>query len=225
VKLTDEAVGRAALPEIRKRELFNAGKILGISNHFFLDEKDVRNTQDVDEVLTQHWKADIVLQEVKRRMEVGKYDFVFTLFPTAETHGGHKAATLTAIAAAKEQQDKKPVVLGCRGSSAKDQKPLDWTGFKSELHPFVVMPDRYSVDRNVKFGFNDVLSYQIIVNWVVTEHKSQGAYQLAIGRGDKEEYAILDTGTPAASEKASKLFGWLSETAPHPVEFESQAAH
>ncbi len=37
VALTDEAVGRAALPEIRKRELLEAGKILGIANHFFLD--------------------------------------------------------------------------------------------------------------------------------------------------------------------------------------------
>ena len=38
VALTDEAVGRAALPEIRKRESLEAGRILGIANHFFLDQ-------------------------------------------------------------------------------------------------------------------------------------------------------------------------------------------
>src|SRR5579872_4357159 len=65
--LTNEAVGRAALPEIRQRELFNAGKIMGISNHFFLDEKDIRNTKDIDEVLTQHWHAQAVMQELTRR--------------------------------------------------------------------------------------------------------------------------------------------------------------
>lgn len=150
-------------------------------------------------------------------MEEGKYDFVLALFPSAQTHGGHKAATLTALSAAKGLKDNKPVVLGCQGSSATSQKPLDWSGFKSEQHPFTVGAERYSVDRNVKFGFNNALSYQIIVNWVVTEHKSQGAFQMGIGRGDKEEFAILDTGTPSASDKAARLFGWLSDTAAHPA--------
>ena len=48
VALTDEKTGRAALPEIRKRELLDAGRILGIANHYFLDQRDVRYTQDVD---------------------------------------------------------------------------------------------------------------------------------------------------------------------------------
>jgi len=64
VALTDEAVGRAALPEIRKRELLEAGRILGITNHFFLDELDLRYTQDIDEVLGQHWHKGVVLPEV-----------------------------------------------------------------------------------------------------------------------------------------------------------------
>ncbi len=55
--LTDEAIGRAALPEIRKREALDAGRILGIANHFFLDQPDLRYTQDIDEVLDKHWNA------------------------------------------------------------------------------------------------------------------------------------------------------------------------
>ncbi len=225
--LTNEAVGRAALPEIRKRELFNAGKIMGISNHFFLDEKDIRNTKDIDEVLTQHWHAQAVMQELTRRLEDGKYDFVLTLFPSAGTHGGHKAATLSAINAVKDLKGDKPVVLGCQGSasSSKDQRPLDWSGFKNAQHPFSVAPQRYSVDRTVKFGYDNALSYQIIANWVIAEHKSQGAFQRAIGYAEKEEFAILETDTPSASAKADKLFGKLSDTAAHPIGLAAVSTH
>ncbi len=75
VALTDEAVGRAALPEIRKRELLEAGHILGIANHFFLDQRDVRYTQDIDEVLGEHWRPGVVLPEVERRIAAGQLRF------------------------------------------------------------------------------------------------------------------------------------------------------
>src|ERR1044071_6967267 len=47
VELTDEKVGREFLPTIRKKEMMNAGKILGIRNYYFFDQKDNRYTQDV----------------------------------------------------------------------------------------------------------------------------------------------------------------------------------
>src|SRR5271163_2091352 len=40
VALTNESEGRARLPAIRKQETLNAGKILGIRKHYFLDQKD-----------------------------------------------------------------------------------------------------------------------------------------------------------------------------------------
>ena len=39
LELTDEAVGRANLPRIRKQELMNAGKIIGTHNIFFSIKK------------------------------------------------------------------------------------------------------------------------------------------------------------------------------------------
>jgi len=215
--LTEEPVGRAMLPEIRKQEVLNSGRILGIANEFFLDERDVQFTLDVDEVLNQHWRAGVVLPEVTRRLEDGKYDFVLTLFPSAGTHGGHKAATITAMNAAEELQADRPVVLGCQDSSSKDAAPLDWSGFKSAAHPFTVGTERYSVDRTVKFGFENALDYQIIANWVIAEHKSQGAFQMDMNRFDKENFSILETETPSAGAKADALFQRLSETAAHPV--------
>jgi len=234
VALTDEAVGRAALPEIRKRELLEAGKILGISNHFFLDERDVRYTQDIDEVLNEHWRPGVVLPEVERRIAEGHYDFVFTLFPSPETHGGHKASTITALSAVEEMEGRgakpvlpKPVVLGCQDAQSGAPEP-SWQGFVSALHPFRVEPEVFVTDRAVKFGFKDALDYQIIVNWVIAAHKSQGAFQMDMNRADREEFVILESGAanrmtdgasdrPASdAERARGLFRALAEQAAHP---------
>src|ERR1700723_1954181 len=48
--LTDEEVGRANLPEIRKQESLSAGRILGIRQHHFLDQKDSGFTLDPEAV-------------------------------------------------------------------------------------------------------------------------------------------------------------------------------
>jgi len=233
VALTDEAIGRAALPEIRKRELLEAGRILGIANHFFLDQLDRNYTQDIDEVLGEHWSKGVVLPEVERRIAAGNYDFIFTLFPSPQTHGGHKAATLTALDAvqhvgiernASRKPIGKPVVLGCQDARSGDPKQPSWQGFQSAQHPFRVLPQVYVTDRAVKFGFQDALDYQIIVNWVIAAHKSQGAYQMGMNRADREEFVILESGTSkdAANESADEaartdaLFHELAEQAAHP---------
>jgi LmbE family N-acetylglucosaminyl deacetylase len=224
VALTDEAVGRAALPEIRKRELLEAGRILGVANHFFLDQPDLRYTQDIDEVLNQHWQPGVVLPEVARRIAAGHYDFIFTLFPSPETHGAHKAATITALSAVEQMQDAghRPVVLGCQTASGAAPEP-SWKGFENPLHPFQVVLDVFTTDRNVKFGFNNALDYQIVVNWEIAAHKSQGLFQEAMNRADREEFVVLEgaKGVPkdAVAEQAERvrgLFHALAEQAPHP---------
>ncbi|MDR3763175.1 MAG: PIG-L family deacetylase [Acidobacteriota bacterium] len=216
VALTDEAVGRKMLPEIRKRELMEAGRILGISNHFFLDQRDVRYTQDIDEVLEQHWQQGVVLPEVTRRLESGNYDYVFTLFPTPDTHGGHKAATLTALQAAQQMKGAKPVVLGCQWGQKDGSRQPSWEGYKSEAHPFRTLPGEYTTDRTVKFGFRDAISYQTIVNWEIAAHKSQGQMQNAYNHGELEEFAVLDDGLTDEAARAGELFKALQETAAHP---------
>lgn len=215
VALTDEAVGRAELPEIRKRELLDAGRIVGITNNFFLDEPDLRYTQDIEEVLGTHWHLGVVLPAIKRRIEGGNYDFVFTLFPSPQTHGGHKAATISALNAVQQMAGRKPVVMGCQ--NARDGAPEpSWKGFESAKHPFTVLPQVYSTDRNVKFGFRDALSYQVIVSWMIAAHKSQGMFQAGLIRGDREEFAILESSASDETARADALFKTLAEKAPHP---------
>jgi N-acetylglucosamine malate deacetylase 2 len=216
IALTDEAVGRAALPEIRKRELLEAGHILGVSNHFFLDEKDVRYTQDIDEVLGQHWRPGVVLPEVQRRIAAAPYDFVFTLFPSPGTHGGHKAATITALNAVQQMTGHKPVVLGCQTARSGAETQPAWSGFQSAQHPFSVLPQVFTTDRTVKFGYRDALDYQIIVSWMIAAHKSQGMFQAGLNRADREEFVILESGTTDETARTDALFKALSERAAHP---------
>jgi len=64
VALTDEATGRAVLPEIRKSELREAARILGIGELVFLDQPDRRYTEDIDEVLDRHWNAAAVRDQM-----------------------------------------------------------------------------------------------------------------------------------------------------------------
>ena len=216
VPLTEESVGRSALPEIRKRELMESGRILGIANHYFLDQRDLRYTQKIDEVLNEHWQEGVVLPELKRRIEAGNYDFIFTLFPTAETHGGHKAATLTALNAVQQMSGRKPVVFGCQDARSGEAKQPAWEGFQSSQHPFKTLPQIYTTDRGVKFGFKDALSYQIIVSWEIAAHKSQGAFQAETNRADLEEFAVLESGAADASARADALFKALAAQAAHP---------
>ena len=165
-----------------------------------------------------------MLDEIKNRLQLGKYDFVLTLFPSPDTHGAHKAATLTALSAISQMQGEKPVVLSCQDSLPNATAPLDWTGFKSPQHPFTVAPQRYTVDLATKFGFNNAMDYRIVLDWVIAAQKSQGLFQMSAGQAGKEEFTILDTATPSAAEKADQLFRALSQTAAHPVPLPSASS-
>ena len=214
VKLTDEAVGRAKLPEIRKRELLNAGRIIGVRKHFFLDEVDQEYTQDAHEVLEKTWNVPLVKQELAQHLAAEPYDFVLTLFPTAKTHGGHKAAAILALESVQAMKGAKPVVLGCQGHPRTQEKPSDWTSLPD--YPITATPAQkpLEVDRDVTFGFRDALSYQIIANWVIAEHKSQGLYQTAMGKGAFEDFEVFQLSMPDGAERAQKLFDALAKSRP-----------
>ena len=49
VALTSEEVGRARLPEIRRKETLAAGRILGVRKHYFWGQKDARFALDSTE--------------------------------------------------------------------------------------------------------------------------------------------------------------------------------
>jgi len=43
------------------------------------------------------------------------------------------------------------------------------------------------------------LTYEIIVNWVIAEHKSQGLLQTEAGKHDREEFWVFRASGPAAN--------------------------
>jgi hypothetical protein len=46
----------------------------------------------------------------------------------------------------------------------------------------------FHLDREVRFAFRNSLSYQIVVNWVIAEHKSQGLFQSKCGQDRFENF-------------------------------------
>jgi len=218
--LTDEAVGRANLPRIRKQELMNAGKIIGTNNIFFLDQKDAHYGLDEHEPLDTTWNVPWISTRLREIMTNTHYDFVFCLLPVPETHGGHKAATLLALRTIQSlPPSQRPVILGSSGRSVKDT-----TYTFSQLKDYAETKvdgglPTYQFDKTVTFGYKNRLSYKIIVNWEIAEHKSQGTMQLAMNQGDYENYWFFAVNRPEDRKKCEELFNRLKVIPYKPKEY------
>ena len=212
LKLTKEAVGRRALPAIRKKESRAGGAIVGIRNYFFLDQLDKAYTENVREVLEKQWDTAFVRRRLSAILDKGRYDFVFIAEPTTTTHGGHQAASLMALAAvAAMPAQRRPVILA--GNTYKKGDPL----------PPYVGRDDYPVarprptdaplefDLTQPFGFQDRLDYRIVANWLIAEHKSQGVMQLYLNAFDTERFTPFAIDDDAAISRAKALFARLGD--------------
>jgi N-acetylglucosamine malate deacetylase 2 len=201
VELTKEEVGRRELPDIRKRELLNAGKILGIRAHYFLDERDINNTNDPNDVLNGAWNTGRILSRLRDLLTAERYDFVAVMLPRPDIGGHHVAASLLALrAAAQLDEAARPVVLG---ASFMDDDIAALTG--PETAGFSGKP-AFVFDRTAKFGFNNGLSYQIVVNWMIAEHKSQGLYQNNMNRFNQECFWVFEPNQSDRRARAQELF-------------------
>jgi hypothetical protein len=69
----------------------------------------------------------------------------------------------------------------------------------------------FSFDKTVPFGFRNMLTYKIIVNWEIAEHKSQVTMQLAMNYGDLENYWFFAMNNAAGKEKCKAFFESLKE--------------
>lgn len=212
LKLTNEEVGRANLPSIRKQEALNGGKIMGVRHYYFFNEKDHRYTQDENEVFQGVWNIQSIERKLKSLLKCQHYDAVFTMLPTPQTHGHHKAATLIALNVINQlPPSERPVILAASVSDS-DNPPLQF--LELEGHPLtkMVRPTPIaSFDKMQSFGFKDRLNYQIIVNWVIAEHKSQGTMQLFMNKGDKENFYFFAINNTDRIEWVDKIFQQLAE--------------
>lgn len=208
LELTDEKIGRENLPRIRKQELMNAGKIIGMRNIFFLDQKDAHYGLDELEPLDTTWNVELVSTRLKEIMTKTKYDFVFCLLPTPETHAHHKAATLLALRTIQSlPKEQRPIILGVTGAIKNDTSKYNFSQLKDYAITHVEgNAPLFFFDKTVKFGFKDALSYKIIVNWEIAEHKSQGTMQLAMNQGDLEQFWYFTMNGFGGVEKCNQFF-------------------
>lgn len=202
-QLDKEEIGRDQLPGIRKKELMAGGEIVGLRNYFFFDEKDKEYSLDV-EIPFSAWNTDYINTRMQKIIKEGNYDFVFTMMPSPQTHAHHKASAILALRAVQQlEPQNQPLVLASTivrdisdstGFSGLDGYPI--TNINADVDPF-------TFDRSQKFGHNNELDYNMIANWVIAEHKSQGTMQQFMGADNAIEQYWYYAFNPA--DKASKV--------------------
>lgn len=205
-QLDMEEVGRAFLPGIRKKEAMAAGKIVGIRNYYFFDQKDRQYTKDIERPLG-FWDSAWIAGRLHKIIKEENYDFVFTMLPRPNTHGHHKASALLALRAIQSlEPERRPIVLGTTIYREKG----DTTNFDMlKGYPLTKINQNrapLTFDRTRSFGYNDRLNYNIIANWMIAEHKSQGTVQLFINVAKVEVYLFYQLNDDSKYSKAKTFF-------------------
>lgn len=210
-QLDKEEVGRANLPGIRKKELMAGGDIVGIRNYYFFDQKDEEYSLDAAKPLGE-WNTDYITKRLQTIITEENYDFVFTMMPSEQTHAHHKASAILALRAINGlPAEDRPVVLSTTILREKTDRisfsqlqgyPL--TKINREIEPF-------AFDRTQKFGHDNRLDYNIIANWVIAEHKSQGTMQLLMNAGKVEQYWFYQINPVEKETKARTFFEAVNE--------------
>jgi LmbE family N-acetylglucosaminyl deacetylase len=215
-ELDKEEVGRAWLPGIRKKELMAGGDIVGIRNYFFLDQPDFEYTEDVSFPL-EKWNTDWARTKLANIMQDGDYDFLFLMLPYETTHGHHKASAVISLQALKTLPETDwPIAFEAFIRRGEEDQGVDFT--QLEGHPETkVMPDQvFEFNRNQTFGVNDRMNYNIIGNWVIAEHKSQGTMQLLMqsDQGVIEQYWYVEMNGAEGLTKAAEYFEAVNAVEP-----------
>lgn len=213
VSLANESDGRTHLPAIRKEETRRAGRILGIRNHYFLDELDNRFGLDAEEALAHVWNRARIVDFLATRLEAESYGFVFVLLPREDTHGHHKAAAVLALeAVARLSPERRPVVLGAEPAHS-GEGLAEFRGLPTlPTTRTVSAAPAFSFDRTKSFGPAGALRYEVVVNWVIAEHKSQGLFQSECGRHDLERFWLFDQHLANAQARVQALSNALAPT-------------
>jgi LmbE family N-acetylglucosaminyl deacetylase len=188
-KLVGVSEGHANLSAIRKEEVLRAARILGIRKHYFLDQKDLGFRISAADASVENWDKPKITRFLANLLARERYDAVFTLLPTSETHGHHREATILALkAVATLDESERPLVFGAEAGPA-HAGTQRYAGLASvPLTDTIGDQPAIVFDRNASFGYRNALNYQIVVNWVIAEHKSQGLFQTDT---DKDEFERL----------------------------------
>ena len=205
VSIAREADGRTNLPAIRRQETLNAGRVLGIRRHHFLEQTDSGFEDDCAGAPGTPGIARLIRHRLAGLLAGEGYDFVFTLLPSACCHGHHRATALLALeTVASLPEERRPVVLGAEAGRLADA-PRSFGGLPGATLTRTAAGEPAIVfDRNAPFGQQSALNYHIVANWVIAEHKSQGLFQTDFGKHDAERFWAFAV-TPRALERSREL--------------------
>jgi LmbE family N-acetylglucosaminyl deacetylase len=211
-KLTDSTIGRAELPRIRKKEVMEAGDIMGIRKYFFFEQRDdYYNLDPIPYVTGKNWDVPFIEKKLDQILNAQQYDFVITMFPFAGQHGHHKTAVLMALRALQRYKGtKRPIIIA--GSTYKDETPETFTML--EGFPETTMKKNapsFYLDVATRFGAHGKqVSYKVITQWVIAAYKSQGDMQEnPLYKGDKETFRLFDINDDATIQKTTLFFEQL----------------
>ncbi|MDR9415448.1 MAG: PIG-L family deacetylase [Gracilimonas sp.] len=214
-ELDNEDIGREYLPGIRKKELMEGGAIVGIRDYFFFDQPDFYYTEDVEETLNK-WNTDWVHERMVEILHEGTYDFLFLMLPFENFHGHHKASAVLGLQAMKElPEEKRPIAL--QGFIRRGDNPsVSFTKLEGYPDTKVIEGKIFEFDRSQTFGANNRLNYNIISNWVIAEHKSQGTMQLLMQTSDQiiEQYWYNEINGERGLEKTAEFFIAVNKAQP-----------
>jgi LmbE family N-acetylglucosaminyl deacetylase len=214
-KLTDSTIGRAELPRIRKKEVMEAGDIMGIRQYYFFDQRDdYYNLNPIPYVTGQNWDVPFIEKKLDQILAAQQYDFVITMLPYAGQHGHHKTAVIMALRALQRYKGaKRPIIIA--GSTYKDETPETFTVL--EGFPETTMKKNapsFYLDVATHFGAHGKqVSYKVIAQWVIAAYKSQGDMQENdLYKGDKETFRLFDINDNASIQKTTQLFEQLKSS-------------
>ncbi len=211
-QLTDSTIGRAELPRIRKKEVMEAGDIIGIRQYYFFDQRDdYYNLNPIPYVTGQNWDVPFVEKKLDHILAAQQYDFVITMLPYVGQHGHHKTAVIMALRALQRYKGaKRPIILA--GSTYKDEKPEIFSML--EGFPETTMKKNapsFYLDVATHFGAHGKqVSYKVIAQWVIAAYKSQGDMQENdLYKGDKETFRLFAINDKASVQRTTQLFEQL----------------
>jgi N-acetylglucosamine malate deacetylase 2 len=200
----------AALGQIRREELMRSSRVLGIRHSYFLDQKDTGVTLNAADAF-EAWDIARIRQELQLLLQFERYDLVLLLLPAPDTHGHHQTiASVTLETVGKLEAGERPAVLGVRTSASADGTPTSFSqlGDYPETRTSDPAPV-WSFDRKTPLTCHPQLDHRIVVNWVISEHKSQGLFQMEGCRRTHEHFWLFEvsgeTGATRWRDIAHKL--------------------
>jgi LmbE family N-acetylglucosaminyl deacetylase len=214
LNLTDSIVARTHLPMLRKQEILNAGKIMGVRNIYFMEQPDDWYTTDPKPYISgKNWDISYVERRMDRLLADRDYDFVITMLPHAGQHGHHKTSVLMALRAIQRfKGPHKPIVIAGSPMNA-TSKPMEFSMLEGYPETKIKADaPTFTLNRAFRFKENDKVSYKIVADWVISEYKSQGAIQEnGIHKTDMEVYRYYDLNDSKGISKVQKLFDDLAK--------------